>query len=226
LLNRAARYFPILREIRRGMGPTCTLLDVGSGARGIGEFWAQPFVGCDVSFEERPRVPMRPVLGSGTQLPFADQSFDVVVASDVMEHVPPEGRGALIREVLRVARRVAVFGYPCGEAAFAADKKLGEKYRSRGARFPIWLEEHMRYPFPDEELFREIPEGWQAKVIPNETIEFHYWMMVREMRRPFAWLFRLAVIAAPRLVESLLRRADREPSYRKIFVLTHQRQPG
>jgi SAM-dependent methyltransferase len=226
LLNRAARYFPILRELRQYTGSGGSVLDVGSGPIGIGEFWPCPFVGCDVGFAVQPRKPMRPVICSGMQLPFLDRSFDAVVASDVMEHVPPENRQELIREILRVARKVAVFAYPCGPAAHASDKKLRGDYLSRMMAPPIWLEEHMLYPFPNEDLFRDTPSGWEMKVVPNESLGFHYWMMRKEMRVSLNRLFRLGLLIAPGVIESLLRRVDREPSYRKIFFLTRQEQMG
>lgn len=219
MLNRAARYFPILRELRRHSQRNMSVLDVGSGPVGIGEFWPHPFVGCDVDFAVKPRNPMRAVICSGARLPFGDGSFDAVVASDVMEHVPPEKRRELIFEVLRVARRIAVFGFPCGPAALEFDKNLRKEYVSRKRTPPIWLEEHMLYPFPSEDLFRNTPNGWEVRVIPNESLQFHFWMMRTEMNRLMDYLFKFALVVVPAAVELVLRRADTEPCYRKLFVL-------
>ncbi len=41
--------------------------------------------------------------GSGTALPEADNAYDVVLSSDVLEHVPPEGRARFLDEMVRVA---------------------------------------------------------------------------------------------------------------------------
>ena len=225
MLNRAARFFPILRELKSNLPVGGSLLEVGSGAIGLGEFWEVPFVGCDVAFSARPLGNMRAVQCSGHQLPFADGAFDGVVVSDVMEHVLPEQRKQVLIEVLRVARTVAVFANPCGPAAFELDHRLYGEYKSRSLPPPVWLEEHMLHAFPDEELFSDLPTGWNRRVLPNEALQFHYWMMRAEMLRPFNESFRLALKIAPSLVERFLGLMNREPSYRKIFVLTRESHP-
>jgi Methyltransferase domain len=195
-------------------------LEVGSGSLGLGEFWPGLFVGCDTTFSSRPVKNMRAVRCSGERLPFEDKVFDAVVVSDVMEHVPPAKRKQVVAEVLRVARKVVVFGYPCGPAAFELDQKLYRDYQRRNLSPPGWLEEHMLHPFPDESLLAELPAEWKRNVIPNESLAFHYWMMRTEMFRLWNWSFRLVLRIIPGFVEVLLRRANQEPSYRKIFVLT------
>ncbi len=224
MLNRAARYFPILREIQPFVDfqNGRQVLEVGSGSIGLGQFWSHQFVGCDVTFAEPPQTPMHGIRCSGTNLPFADQSFDVVVVSDVIEHVPPRLRGAVVCESLRVARKVAVFGYPYGPLAHAADRRLREQYVRCGMNPPVWLEEHMLHPFPEGEPFSELPQGWKIKSIANESLGFHYRMMRLEMHRQLERVFRLALRLSPGLTERFLQRMDREPSYRKIFVLSRQ----
>lgn len=165
---------------------------------------------------------MRPVRCSGHQLPFKDGAFDAVVVSDVMEHVPPRQRQEVVAEVLRVARKLVVFGYPCGQAAFELDQKLYRDYQSRNLSPPAWLEEHMLHPFPDADLLAELPTGWKKEVIPNESLRFHYWMMRREMFRLWDYSFRLMLRIVPSSVERCLQHANREPSYRTIFVLKRE----
>ena len=224
MLNRAARYFPILREMRRTVGISrgSRVLEVGSGSIGLGEFYPFQFVGCDVGFVGRPRSPMLAVKCSGTKLPFRDRSFDAVVVSDVMEHVPPEWREEIVREALRVSCRLAVIAYPSGAAAFDADRRLRRDYLRRKVRPPVWLDEHMMHPFPERDLFARLPAGWRVEELPNERLSFHYRMMRMEMYRPLNYLFRMGLLALPGMVEWLLRRADGEPTYRKIFVLCRQ----
>jgi len=102
---------------------------------------------------------------------------------------------------------------------------LYRDYQSRNLPPPVWLQEHMLHPFPDENLFGDLPTTWKRKIIPNETLRFHYWMMRKEMFRPWDYSFRLLLRMVPRFVERFLRRVNREPAYRKIFVLTRKSEP-
>jgi hypothetical protein len=224
LLNRASRFFPILQELKPILAKGGSVLEVGSGSLGLGEYWNGPFVGCDVTFSSPPVKNMRAVCCSGDVLPFKDGSFDAVVASDVMEHVAPPVRTRVVSEAIRVARNLAIFGFPCGRKAFNLDEQLFRDYRRQNAVPPRWLEEHMVHAFPDENLIQEPPQGWQMIVVPNERLDFHYWMMRREMSLPWDRSFRLALHFFPGIVERLLRHANREPSYRKIFVLSRVSQ--
>ncbi len=222
MLNRAARFFPILRELRSRLPADATLLEVGSGSLGIGEYRTAPFVGCDVTFSSRPLKNMRAVQCSGHELPFRDGSFDAVVVSDVMEHLPPQLRSRVVGEALRVARGLAIIGFPCGKAALELDQKLYLDYKSRDLPPPSWLEEHMLYPFPDESLLLNLPTEWNIEVLPNESLKFHYWVMKSEMSALWDYSFRGMLRIAPGLVERLLQNDDQEPSYRKIFVLSRR----
>jgi Methyltransferase domain len=220
LIGHAVRYFPILRLLRREISPGFSILEIGSGPYGVGEYYPHPFVGCDSNFSETPRRPMLPVVASGLQLPFQDWSFDAVIASDVIEHVPPTSRQNVLREVLRVARKIALIGYPCGPRAYALDKRLWTDCQRRKMPVPKWLEEHMLYPFPDETLFEGLDHGWVVRSAGNDNLWFHDWIVRRTMHPRWEHMFQVVERVAPRCLERVLMLADREPCYRRIFALT------
>lgn len=220
MLNWAARYFPILRSLKKHqLLKNGSILEIGSGPFGIGTFRKVPFTGCDLSFTNEPKWPMTQMVASAADLPLADGSFDVVLASDVLEHIPPALREQVIREALRVARRLVIFGFPCGEAAHDADRALKQAYLTRKIDVPVWLEEHMEASFPEPSLFHKI-DGWHLEQFSNETLSFHTWMMHREMNRQFVRITSRLVRYFPWLMEIVLRSTDGEPSYRQIFVLS------
>jgi hypothetical protein len=224
MLNWAARYYPILRAFEQhNLLSSGSVLEIGCGPVGLGTFRKVPFVGCDLSFPDPPPAwPMTPVVASAADLPFEDRSFDAVLGSDVLEHIPPDLRTTVISEALRVARQLVIFGFPCGSAAHDADRALRQLYLSKQLEVPIWLEEHMLASFPEEPLFREFP-GWTVTHVGNESIAFHSWMMRREMGRVFRRGSSLLLKLAPRMLEYWLRKADTPPFYRQIFILTRDK---
>jgi hypothetical protein len=218
VLNWAVRYYPILRILESEGLSKATLLEIGSGPVGIGKFRDVPFIGCDLSFSSEPQPPMFPMKASAAELPFTDRIFDVVLSSDVLEHVPPPVRPKVIAEALRVSRKLVIFGFPCGEAAWNSDRALRETYQNSNVEVPEWLDEHMLAPFPDPEAFASLT-GWSVEQIGNDNLRFHAWLMRKEMSRLFNRVGSALIRLAPRLVESALRRVDRAPYYRQIFIL-------
>ena len=170
MLNRAARFFPILRELKSLLPAGGALLEVGSGSLGLGEFWADPFVGCDVTFSSRPVKNMRAVRCSGHQLPFGDRAFDAVVVSDVMEHVPPPQRSGSYRRSatgrtqgggIRLSVRPGGFSTGSETVSRLPEPNLPRLYGWRSI---------CSIHFPMKICWTELPAGWKRRVIPNESL--------------------------------------------------------
>lgn len=88
-------------------------------------------------------------LGSGSNLPFDDNSFDFVVSLDVLEHVPLNERNAFIKESFRVSSIGVVAAFPMDSKKTTSSEKIvndiwrkyfGEDYR--------WLKEHSENSLP------------------------------------------------------------------------------
>ena len=75
-----------------------------------------------------------PVQGDVADLQFADQSFDVVVCTEVLEHIPPAHLEAAGSEIQRVARFELVVGVP-----YRQDIRIGRtRCPNCGRRNPPW----------------------------------------------------------------------------------------
>lgn len=92
-----------------------SLLDVGCGhnqfARIIREIYNIPATGCDLA------CPDADVLCSAHELPFENNSFNIVTSFDCIEHLPPELVETAIQEMVRVCQ-TAIFmsiGYNKGK---------------------------------------------------------------------------------------------------------------
>lgn len=95
-----------------------SVLEVGPGSghtTWLLRSWGYIVTTCDYDPGTRPDV-----VGSVTSLPFADGSFDTVLAAEVLEHLPFEKFDTCLRELARVTRGGAVVTLPAPFVGIAA----------------------------------------------------------------------------------------------------------
>jgi SAM-dependent methyltransferase len=122
--------------------------------------------------EIAPTISCTSVAGDGTKLPFADASFDRIIASEVMEHVPDDN--AALSEFIRVLR-------PGGTIAITVPAefpekicwKLSDEYyapKSEGGHVRIYSESDLRLKMKN------------AGLIPGSSHRAH------ALHSPYWWL--------------------------------------
>jgi SAM-dependent methyltransferase len=126
--------------------PVADLLEVGGGRSGLSTMLypgarivnldMDTSVANDPCNRDNPRVTF--MVGDATDLPFADESFDMVTMFDLLEHVPDDG--AVAREALRVLR-------PGGWVLVSTPDRERWRYPYYGVFRPVCP--------PEEELFAE-----------------------------------------------------------------------
>ena len=86
---------------------------------------------------EKPRIEhskIEAVAGDARRLPFPDETFDVVLCAEVLEHIPPRLLEEVCNEICRVTARTAIIGVP-----YRQDLRIGRtRCRNCGARNPPW----------------------------------------------------------------------------------------
>jgi len=99
-----------------------SILDVGCGNGNlvntiVSDFSSKfkPVVGMDISTEALKYVRSEKFLGGISQLPFKDSSFDLVIASEVLEHLPYSDLREGISEIQRVSNRYIIITVPNDE---------------------------------------------------------------------------------------------------------------
>jgi SAM-dependent methyltransferase len=161
-------------------------------------------------------------------MPFGDDEFDVVVAAEVLEHIPQAAREPALREMLRVLRPGGrlIVTFPADATARECDTRLNDAYRERYGSDHPWVIEHLREGVPQTEPTRALLErlaGPGATVAVQRHLHRNAWLfqqLVYSARRWFAITLPLGLQSrlGVRAVFTILRRFNGEPAYRTILV--------
>ncbi|MFO0702263.1 MAG: class I SAM-dependent methyltransferase [Candidatus Andersenbacteria bacterium] len=146
------RYRGILEIMRRVRGATTgRVLDVG----GLGAFARAVPAAQVTSLNPNPEGRTGVVVGDGRNLPFADRSFDCVIFSDVLEHVPRQDRPRVLAEAARVAADLVIVSGPVGDGGFskAYDLRYRQLFLQLLGRQEDWMDEHERFGLPSTREF-------------------------------------------------------------------------
>src|SRR5947209_5311976 len=98
------------RLLRRGGNPR-SILDIGTGNSDLLENATGFRVGLDFKIDhllyQRDRA-IHKIVGDARQLPFRDNAFDAVTSAHFFHHFSPDENASILRESLRVAKRVVL----------------------------------------------------------------------------------------------------------------------
>jgi O-antigen biosynthesis protein len=95
--------------------------------------------------------------GNAQKIPFSDNSFDIVVSTDMLEHMDKPFRAPAIREMLRVSKKYLILGVPCGNGLIGkAEEFVSNQYKDITGREHPFLHEHTFYGLPEETKIEEI----------------------------------------------------------------------
>jgi glycosyltransferase involved in cell wall biosynthesis len=89
------------------------------------------------------------IVGDATDLKLDDNSFDIVVALDVYEHIPKERRELFIYHTARVAKLITIVGTPFdSHAVNSKEKEVNDYWKSLFSISYRWLHEHYTNKLP------------------------------------------------------------------------------
>jgi len=190
-LYRWISYWYQLREVRR-LEPE-SMLEIGVGNGTVSRHLARDGIAvttCDFDARLAPDV-----CGDVRRLPFADESFDLVLCAQVLEHISFSEFPDLLDEIRRVSRRYAVITLPCSRAGlFLVPTFLGTATAPRLAvRLPMpnWLgklffRQHKweigRLGFPRRTVRRAIRAvGWRiVREVQPILNTYHYFFILEK----------------------------------------------
>lgn len=226
MINHKVRYSFILELIKKELtnNQEISICEVGSGSQGIGRYLTNlPFTGVDTDFSDYtektivPAINMKAVKADAKRLPFKNEEFDFVFSIDMVEHIQPKYREKVIHEILRISKKIAVIGFPCGKKALDFDLRLYRYMRLLHLKIPGWLEEHVSIPYPME---KEMPKtlhklGYGYSIVNHQSILLSMIVqLVEVVTMNFSALDKLIPLIAVKKV-SLLG----SNFYRKMYII-------
>jgi glycosyltransferase involved in cell wall biosynthesis len=154
------------------------LLDVGSGPVRLTETFLPDWMEVtrtDVSTFDDPAIVCIEPDGS---LPFADGSVDVVLAMDVLEHLPADQRARVIAECRRVAGRCVIVAGPVHTPeVVAAERSFAELARTVSGRELAFLAEHAQFGLPDAGDITGAFDGREWHVVTADNSPLAEWQL-------------------------------------------------
>ena len=151
--------------------------------------------------------------------PFADDSFDLVLSLDVLEHLAEEDRAGFLAELDRLSRSWILLSAPFAGTAVEAAEELLRNGLLSAQRF---LKEHQQLGLPELEGVRRHyqSKGYSVEVIPNGYLPRWKAMQVLTCLY-FGHRDQVSFQSFNRLYNRLLfPRDQREPSYRRHVLVS------
>src|SRR5262249_25523310 len=124
-------------------------------------------------------TPNQDVFASGLNLPFRKNSFDIVVSTDVLEHLEQRKRKTFLNELIRVTSRILILGFPHDTpVAKKADETLFEFIRRISGKDYGFLSEHLEYGLPDAEEICRLLHSKTSEILQFHNANVHSWLML------------------------------------------------
>jgi SAM-dependent methyltransferase len=206
------------------------VLDVGDASGYLSEFDSElrP-ISLDIEPVPDPLPSAIRLAGDGTSLPFADETFDAVVSSDALEHVPPGHRERFLSELLRVSRDVVVLAAPFDTPGVAGTEAMIRHFVLLATGAPqVQLDEHRDNGLPDLASTEKFLTGLNFNVVTAGNGNLHDWLTMMLIKHQIAPREALAPLGSgyDLLYNALF--AGREqvgPFYRHVIVACRRGQP-
>lgn len=221
----ALRYLPLVEEIKK-LPPNSAVLEVGSGGLGIAPYLKKKVDGLDIDFSPPYHHLLNRIKGSAVNLPFNNNSYDVVLSVDLLEHIKPQFRRKAIAEMLRVSKNKVLLAVPAGSESQKQDEKFDKFYQEKYGQRYRFLQEQVSYGLPDmEEIKLYLKESAPLlnkkiiiNIIANENLKLREFLMKGWLSSNLLMniFFRKILLLAIPLMSHL----NHQPVYRIIFIVS------
>lgn len=184
-------FFDIVTNIPEGVK---TILDTGCGNGLITEKIPSQYqvTGLDWSYQAIKKLKCKKVVASLSALPFEDNSYDLVMANDVIEHIYEEEYETVLKELIRVAKDYVIITVPFMETLDAYKTEccecghifhINHHQRSFDVKKLLSLQNenfHPQKPFNIKKLFSSQNQNFQCEKIIYSGDQLPYSQIIHD----------------------------------------------
>ena len=162
--------------------------------------------------------------GNGAAIPFADDSFDVVVSCDAFEHVPPCDRSTFLHEISRVSRDYVILIAPFHQPVTRLAEEILEQFIFKTLRVvhPA-LREHLAQGLPAREEVQDLLERAGVSFVDFPSGHVYHWLTIMLAKH-----YLLSIPGSSEMNERIdafynehfANGDERPPGYRHIFIVS------
>jgi len=212
----------LINSIRKNNDESLKILDVGGRAGNLRDFLPNDEIYIlDIRRGEESNY----VIGDISHAPYKDFSFDVVVSSDVYEHIPNEDREKVVHEMLRISKNYIILGAPFESKEVAdAEIKACNYFREIVGEPHPWLKEHIENGLPSQKKFEEFLQSTGVDFLTIKTNNVSNWLLF-QLFIFYAYKYGIPAEKVSRIYryynENFIDLGDfLEPTYRKIYLFS------
>jgi GT2 family glycosyltransferase/ubiquinone/menaquinone biosynthesis C-methylase UbiE len=167
----------LVGAIRENSGKPLKILDIGGRAGNLNLFLQDDDLHIlDIRTGEECNY----VVGDITGSPYKSDSFDVVVSSDVYEHIVPKDRLNVISEMLRIANNFVILGAPFDSKDVQdAEIKACNYYHGIVGESHPWLIEHIKNGLPSTKKLERFLEDNGFEFFTLESNNISNWLLMQ-----------------------------------------------
>lgn len=104
------------------------------------------------------------------KLPFSNNSFDIVCAIDVLEHIVKKKRKQFIENLIKVAKKRVILSFPVGTLQHLKYEKETQAYLRKKGKSVTYLEEHIMNGLPTEKEVDNLTKHFKRKIFFSGNI--------------------------------------------------------
>ncbi|MCZ7392290.1 MAG: glycosyltransferase, partial [Candidatus Methanoperedens sp.] len=166
-------------------------------------------------------------VGDIISAPFKDRTFDVVVSSDLFEHISPDNRESTLSEMLRISKNFVILGAPFhSEKAAEAEIKVNEFFHKLTGNDHPWLSEHIKNGLPSKKKLEDFLKTNGFEYLSIATNNISNWLLM-QLFIFYSYKYSIPVENISRVYrfynENFSQLGDTlSPSYRTIFLIGRQ----